>query len=260
MSTILTELRDNVLWLTLNRSEQRNALDVPTLKALHSAVQNAKEDERIRCLVLAAEGRSFCAGADVAEWAEAEANGTLETYGWTEAAHELMVTLSELPVPTIAAIQGAAVGAGMDLSLCCDFRYASTTAKFKAGYTSMAYSPDGGGSWWLPRLIGETAAKQLLFFDELWMADKALAQGLVQEVLEPEQLNNRVAEVAARLALGPTFAYGKTKQLLRASASNDFVTHLDAEKQAALACGRTSDASEAVAASVEKRQPQFQGR
>ena len=257
---VLCEKHNGIARLTLNRVEQRNALDVPTLEYLVELLEQLNDDPEVRVLVLTGTGRSFCAGADVAEWAAAEERGELETYGWTETAHRLMARLYSLNKPTIAAINGTAVGAGMDLALCCDLRIAAQSARFKAGYTSMAYSPDAGASWHLPRLIGAEQAKRFLFLDELWSADRALATGLVSEVVADEQLADAVAELAQRLAQGPTFAFAQTKQLIRDGASRDLPTHLQAELAAGLLCGRSADGAEALRASVEKRAPRFIGR
>lgn len=260
MSSVTITISNGVCELKLSRPEQRNALNVEMLDVLNDALEGVESDSRIRCLLITGEGRGFCAGADVAEWAQMEAEGRLETYGWTERAHAMMVRLAALPKPTIAAINGAAVGAGLDLALCCDFRYGTTTAKFLPGYTSMAYTPDAGGSWLLPRLIGLDATKQFLFFDRPWGAEKALQAGLLTEIFATETFVESVTEVAETLAAGPTFAFGKTKQLLEHSAQVTLSEQLSLEKQAALACGRTEDAREALQAVTEKRQPNFVGR
>lgn len=259
-ASLLSRVQDGIAWITLNRPQQRNALDVPTLKALLVLLDAHEADPAVRVLVLTGSGRGFCAGADLAEWAEAEARGELESYGWTETAHALMTRLHGLDKPTIAAVNGTAVGAGMDLSLCCDFRIAAASARFKAGYTGMAYSPDAGASWHLPRLIGAEAAKRLLFLDELWNAERALAAGLVGEVIADEQLLTHVGEFAARLAAGPTFAFAQTKCLIRDGANRSLAQQLEAEQAAGLLCGRSEDAAEALRAVAEKRSPQFQGR
>jgi 2-(1,2-epoxy-1,2-dihydrophenyl)acetyl-CoA isomerase len=256
---LITRVDAGVAWLTLNRPTQRNALDVPTLHELQAVLEQFNRDPAVRVLVLTGTGRSFCAGADVAEWAAAEARGALESYGWTEAAHALMTRLHTLDKPTIAAINGTAVGAGMDLSLCCDFRLAAQSARFKAGYTSMAYSPDAGASWHLPRLIGSEQAKRLLFLDELWSAERALAAGLVGELCSDEQLLVSAAELATRLASGPTFAFAQTKQLLRDGALRSLPEQLSAELSAGLLCGRSADGAEALRAAVEKRSATFIG-
>ncbi|MQG91601.1 enoyl-CoA hydratase/isomerase family protein [Pseudomonas sp. MN1F] len=259
-SSLITQVEAGVAWITLNRPEQRNALDIPTLKTLHATLEAYNVDPAVRVVVLTGTGRSFCAGADLAEWAEAEARGALETYGWTETAHALMHCLHNLDKPTIAAINGTAVGAGMDLSLCCDLRLAAQSARFKAGYTSMAYSPDAGASWHLPRLIGSEQAKRLLFLDELWGAERALAAGLVGEVVADDQLATATAELAARLAQGPTFAYAQAKRLMREGASRSLAEQLTAELAAGLLCGRSEDGAEALRAATEKRPPRFSGK
>lgn len=259
-SSLLSKVDAGVGWITLNRGPQRNALDIPTLKALHALLDQFNADPAVRVLVLTGNGRSFCAGADLAEWAEAEARGVLESYGWTQTAHALMTRLHTLEKPTIAAINGTAVGAGMDLTLCCDFRIAGQSARFKAGYTSMAYSPDAGASWHLPRLIGTEQAKRLLFLDELWSADRALAAGLVGEVCADDQLLACAGELAGRLASGPTFAFAQTKTLIRDGAQRTLAEQLDAELEAGLLCGRSQDGDEALRAVMEKRTPQFIGK
>lgn len=259
-SSLLSKVDAGIAWITLNREPQRNALDIPTLKALLVLLDQFNADPAVRVLVLTGNGRSFCAGADLAEWAEAEARGALESYGWTQTAHALMTRLHSLEKPTIAAINGTAVGAGMDLTLCCDFRIAAQSARFKAGYTSMAYSPDAGASWHLPRLIGSEQAKRLLFLDELWSAERALAAGLVSEVCADEQLLARAGELALRLASGPTFAFAQTKKLIREGAHRTLAEQLSAELEAGLLCGRSQDGNEALRAAMEKRIPQFIGK
>ncbi len=260
MTTLLSQVDAGIARITLNRPQQRNALDIPTLKALLELLDAHEADPAVRVVVLSGEGRSFCAGADLAEWAEAEARGELETYGWTETAHALMARLHGLAKPTIAAINGTAVGAGMDLALCCDFRIAAASARFKAGYTGMAYSPDAGASWHLPRLIGAEQAKRLLFLDELWGAERALAVGLVGEICADDKLQDVAGQLAARLAAGPTFAFAQTKALIRDGAARSLAQQLEAEQAAGLLCGRSEDAAEALRAVAEKRSPQFKGR
>ncbi|MFZ4964026.1 MULTISPECIES: enoyl-CoA hydratase/isomerase family protein [Pseudomonas] len=258
--TLLDTVEAGIARITLNRPEQRNALDIPTLKALIDLLDRFEADPAVRVLLLTGSGRSFCAGADLAEWADAERRGILETYGWTETAHVLMNRLHGFAKPTIAAINGTAVGAGMDLTLCCDFRLAAQSARFKAGYTSMAYSPDAGASWHLPRLIGTEQAKRLLFLDELWGAERALATGLVSEVCADEQLAASATELASRLAAGPTFAFAQTKVLIRDGAQRSLAEQLQAEQAAGLLCGRSRDGIEALQAAVEKRVPHFIGQ
>jgi len=253
-------IEQGVAHLTLNRPTQRNALDIPTLNAISAYLEDFAENPAVRVLLIDSAGKTFCAGADLAEWAAAEARGELESYGWTEAAHQMMNRLYLLPKPTIAAIHGGAVGAGMDLALCCDMRIADKTAYFKAGYTRMAYCPDAGASWHLPRLIGEEQAKRLLFLDEPYNAEQALAAKLVGQICEDGELATLAQEHAARFAAGPTLAFAETKTLIRDGYNRTLAEQLLAEQAAGLRCGRSQDAMEALNAINEKRPPQFIGR
>jgi 2-(1,2-epoxy-1,2-dihydrophenyl)acetyl-CoA isomerase len=152
------------------------------------------------------------------------------------------------------------VGGGLDLALACDFRFAASAAKFLPGYTAMAYSPDGGSSYFLPRLIGEARAKAFLLQDEAWSTEQAFAAGLITAHCAPEQLQNEVMSLASKLASGPTFAYGRINALLASSLNNDLPTQLRAEKTAALACGHSIDAQEILCALAEKRAANLIGR
>jgi len=260
MSAVNIDISGGICTVTLNRPEQRNALNVPMLKELNEVIQSAGTDASVRCLVITGSGRGFCAGADLAEWADAEANGTLESYGWTESAHLLMQSIVSFQKPSVAVVNGAAVGAGLDMALSCDFRLAVDSAKFIAGYTSMAYTPDAGGSWLLPRLIGVEAAKQFLFFDKPWSAELAKSKGMVTECIAIDDFDAETKNFVTQLASGPTFAHAKTKQLLQTSSQNSFSQQLKLEHQAGLECGRSKDAAEALQASIEKRPANFCGR
>jgi len=260
MSAVNIDISGGICTVTLNRPEQRNALNVPMLKELNEVIQSAGTDPSVRCLVITGSGRGFCAGADLAEWADAEANGTLESYGWTESAHLLMKSIVSFQKPSVAVVNGAAVGAGLDMALSCDFRLAIDSAKFIAGYTSMAYTPDAGGSWLLPRLIGVEAAKQFLFFDKPWSAELAKSKGMVTECIAIDDFEAESKNFITQLASGPTFAHAKTKLLLQTSNQNSFSQQLKLEHQAGLECGRSKDAAEALQASIEKRPANFCGR
>ncbi len=245
--------------LTLNRPEQRNALNLPLLKALRSAFAEAARDRSTRAVVLTGAGKAFSAGADIAEWAEAEKSGKLEGYGWIDESHALVAEVFEFPKPTIALLNGAAVGAGLDLALACDFRFAAETARFSCAYTKMAYPPDAGGTWLLPRLIGLAAAKRFIYTGEFWSATEAKAAGMVSEIHPAEKLTQAAMDFARRLASGPTVATAEAKKLLHAADKRDFRAQLGAEREAGERCGRSEDAHEALAAAVAKREPVFKG-
>jgi 2-(1,2-epoxy-1,2-dihydrophenyl)acetyl-CoA isomerase len=245
--------------LTLDRPAQRNALNLPLLKALRAALAQAAAAPGVRALILTGTGKAFSSGADIAEWAEAEASGRLEEYGWTEACHALVAELFDFVKPTIALLNGAAVGAGLDLALACDFRYASDTARFSCAYTRMAYPPDAGGTWLLPRLVGLEAAKRFVYTGEFWSAAEAKARGLVSETLPAEELNAAAIEFARRLAAGPTMALAEAKRLMQSANAREFKAQLAAEHAAGKRCAESADAKEALAAAVARREPVFRG-
>jgi 2-(1,2-epoxy-1,2-dihydrophenyl)acetyl-CoA isomerase len=242
--------------LTLNRPEARNALTVELLRALRVAIAQAVDSAEVRSLVLAGAGKGFCAGADVKAWAEQGPEPGDDA--WVSEAHALAVELASAPLPTIALLNGAAVGAGLDLALACDFRVAADVARFACAYTWLGYPPDVGGTWLLPRIVGIERAKRFVYTGEFWDADTALACGLV--VVPLEHLSARGAELAAELAAGPTVAIGQAKRLLDDSHRRSLADQLEAERAAGSVCARTDDHREALAAAGERRQPVFRGR
>ena len=247
--------------LTLNRPDRRNALDVPLLEALRAALAAAAADPEVRCVAVTGAGKGFCAGADVDEWAEADA-ADAEEIGrrWEHNAHALMQELYGLPKPTVALLNGAAVGAGLDLACCCDFRLAADAAKVACAYTWIGYSPDAGGSWLYPRLLRPDAAKRLVYTGELWDAQTALRHGLVGEVVPADELASAGQAFAEVLASGPTVALGHAKRLMHEALGRSFADQLAAEAEAARACATTQDHREALRAAAERRPPVFSGR
>lgn len=258
MTVLLREDVGATRTLRLNRPEARNALNLALLEELRAAVADAVGDPEVRCLVLTGAGKAFCAGADVKDWAEQ--GPQQEEDPWVAEAHALVVELAEAPLPTIALLNGAAVGAGLDLALACDVRIAAESARFACAYTWMAYPPDVGGTWLLPRLVGIEQAKRFVYTGEFWDASTALERGMVSEVVPLDQLDARGAELARELAAGPTVAIGHAKLLLDASIRRSLAEQLEAERVAGEACARTDDHREALAAAAERRQPVFRGR
>jgi len=251
---------DGVRTITLNRPERRNALNVALLEALRAALDGAATDSSVRSVVLAGAGKGFCAGADVTEWSEAVDGGDDTALRWARNAHALLQELHDLPKPTVAVLQGAAVGAGLDLACACDFRVASEDAVFFCAYTWVGYNPDAGGTWLYPRLLGLEAAKRFVFTGERWDAATAEARGLVSEVVPGDELAAAGARLAAELATGPSVAIGLAKGLLQTSSTRTLGEQLEAEKAAGKICAETEDHKEALAAFAEKRSPVFRGR
>jgi 2-(1,2-epoxy-1,2-dihydrophenyl)acetyl-CoA isomerase len=251
---------DGVVTIRLSRAAKRNSLACAHLDRLNQLLDRYASDAAVRCLVLSGTGRAFCSGADLDEWAEAEARGELDTYGWTDRAHTLVQALAAFPRPTIAALNGSAVGAGADLAFACDFRIAALSASLRCGYTGMGYSPDMGGTWFLPRLVRPDVAKRFVFLNDKWSANEAYSAGLVSEVVDDERFNSHVSEFAARLGSGPSVAFGHVKTLFASSLTNTLAAQLENEGTAGIACGHSEDGQEALRAAADGRSPQFLGR
>lgn len=244
--------------LTLNRPERLNAIDSPTIDELAWAMIEATHNPAVRALVVTGNGRGFSAGADVQSWSSGEENSDPE--GWTTKMHNVMNRLYRMPKPAIAAVNGVAVGAGCDLTLACDLRIASTAARFGEAYVRVGFCPDAGGSYLLPRVVGEARAAEMIYTGRIIDAEEADRIGLVSEVVAPEQLLPRTMELAADLAAGPTVAIGLAKQNIRAGYTLSFEQALAAELRAGELCGKTEDHAEGLQAAVDKRTPNFVGR
>ena len=257
----------NILWeeqggvgiITLNRPAALNAFNRAHLIELNDAVQRAEFDPSVRSLVITGAGRGFSAGADVKEWG-AGGEDDEPSAGWIDLAHALITRVYRLPKPVVAAVNGVAVGAGCDIALASDLRVASTAARFGQAYIRLGYCPDAGGSFLLPRLIGEARAMELIYTGRIINADEADRLGLLNALVEPDQLMPTALELAGRLAKGPTIAIGLAKQNIRQNASLSIEDALRNERRAGAICGKTEDAKEGLAATIARRDANFQGR
>ncbi len=249
----------NVRILRMNRPDARNALNMALLKALQAEVAAAATDE-VRCLVLTGNGKGFCAGADVKEWSALLESGVPEGYDWVGEMHALVLAIHDLAVPTVAMINGAAVGAGLDMALACDFRFSASEAKFRCAYTWVGFNPDAGGTWLMPRLMGLEAAKRFAFTGDIWSAEMARDNGLVSEVHAGETLEGATMTFAEQIGSGPSVAIRLTKGLMDQASTRSLGEQLIEEQKAGAICGKTEDHKEALSAAVEKRAPVFKGR
>ncbi len=258
---IQIEDRGAVRLIAINRPEARNAINTAVLLGLRRAVKEAAAAESVRAVVLTGRGGAFSGGADVKEWADkAKGIDPHPDHDWVEEAIALVRAVHALPKPTVAMMDGPAVGAGLDLALACDFRVASERARYICAYTRIGYPPDCGGSWLLPRLIGLEQAKLFVYSGDLWDAAKALAVGMVSEVVPLDALEERAFALAGKMAAGPTVAIGLAKGLLEAAHRRSFAEQLAEEQIAGKACASTEDHAEGLRAANEKRAPQFVGR
>lgn len=246
--------------IALNRPEARNALGMGITIELRRALRDAAADTTLRALILTGRGGAFSAGADVKEWARhAEGDNPWPDMNWVEEALKLVQQVNDMPKPTIAMIDGAAVGGGLDMALACDFRYASEKAKFICSYTNVGFNPDCGGTWLMPRVMGLEAAKRFAYMGELWTAQVALQNHLVSHVSPNDKLWEDTLAFAQQLAAGPTVAIAQTKKLLNSAHSRSLAEQQLEEVAAGKICGQTQDHAEGLAAANERRMPNFTG-
>jgi len=259
---LLYAVRDSVATLTLNRPERLNALGDTLRDDLYDAVLTAAADPRIHAIVLTGAGKGFCSGGDVKAMNEAREAQTerplLEKVAPLR--DRVLLAMREAPQPIIAAVNGAAAGAGMNLALACDIRLAATTARFGETFVKRGLHPDWGGTYFLPRLVGLAKACELIFTGEMLDAQEALRLGIVSAVYPPEDLLPAAHELAARIAAGPSIAIRLARRALYHNQTADLRSALEFETFAQNVCAETEDAREGIRAFVEKRAPRFQGR
>ena len=263
---LLADITDGVATLTLNRPEARNAMTGPMNLSLAKMLGEFELDPAVKCVVLTGAGKGFCAGGDVKGMA-ASGDGTVGDNTIDGAIHRQRVTqratagkLFKMPKPTIAALPGAAAGAGLSLALACDMRIMSSNAIMTTAFARVGFSGDYGGTYFLTQLVGSAKARELYYLSDRVSAEEALSLGLTNWVVEPEDLQAKTVEIAARLANGPTVAYRYMKENLNRAMSGEVDDCLDLEATHHVHCGQTEDHREAAKAFVEKREPVFKGR
>lgn len=259
---LLTDIRDGVAILTFNRPERLNALSPDMIRLGLEALERYATDPEVGCIVVTGAERGFCAGGDVAAMNAARpGEQTFEQkLDRQRNSHRLSGLLYSIPKVTIAAINGAAAGAGMAIALACDLRIASDQAKLTTAFAKVGFSGDFGITWPLTRLLGEAKAKELLFLSEILTAQQALEIGLVNRVVPHAELMTAAMDVATRIANGPRVAYRYMKENVRLASMQDYQSMLDREAITHLRTGDTEDHREGARAFVEKRAPKFQGR
>jgi 2-(1,2-epoxy-1,2-dihydrophenyl)acetyl-CoA isomerase len=253
---------DGVATITLDRPDAMNSLDVATKVALRDAVTEAADDPAVRCVVLTGSGRAFCVGQDLKEHIEILGSSSSDELFRTVPEHynPTVKALATMNKPVVAAVNGVAAGAGASLAFACDFRILADSAGFNLAFTGVALSCDTGASWTLPRLVGRAKALELLYFPRTIPAQEALDLGLATKVVPAGDLEQEVSGLAARLAAGPTVAFGAVRRAVAFSAGNDFETSLGFEAEMMALTGATEDHANAVSSFVAKEKPTFKGR
>jgi 2-(1,2-epoxy-1,2-dihydrophenyl)acetyl-CoA isomerase len=255
-TSLIVEITGAVALIKLNNPESLNALSAGIKADLIEFLSEVKTEDSIRALVLTGEGKAFCAGGDLkAEPASSVAEGRKRI----KKLHELVRSIQNLEKPIIAAVNGFAVGAGMNLALACDIIIASENAKFSEIFTNVGLVPDAGGLFFLPWLVGPMRAKELCFTARRFGAEEAERLGLVNKVVPQEKLIAEAMEMAKAISRGPAVSISYIKRLINKSVEWDLDTLLEAEAFAQGICMKTKDAAEGVNAFKEKREPVFTG-
>ena len=270
MSDILLTARENgVLTLTLNRPERKNSISPELREELLAALDEARTDDEVRCVVITGAGDAFCSGVDLGRSKVTEGAAKAEPQkpdlraireAMKRGMQRVIRSIWELDKPVVAAVNGVAAGGGAQLALVCDLVVASDNARFIEIFVKRGLAVDSGGGWLLPRLVGLAKAKELVFFGDPISAADAHATGLINKVVPADQLAAETREWAERLARGPTRSIGASKTLLNRALETDLGTALEEEATAQAFVSQTRDFSEGVRAFAEKRDPEFKGR
>ena len=259
--TVKYEINETVAIVTMNRPDALNALSLQLTQDLKAAIEKAVED-KARAVVLTGEGRAFCSGGDLREMRSMwEREGRIEAFleEPLRALHDVILLIRETPIPFIAAVQGVCAGAGTNFALACDLVFASEEATFNEAFVRIGLSPDCGGSFFLPRAIGEKLAAEMFMTGETVSAERAAQFGMINRVVLADSLMTEALLMAKKLALAPTASIGRIKQMLNASYSNDLRQQLDLEHKMQIESGKSNDFKEGVQAFFEKRKPNFTG-
>ena len=258
--TLLYDVRDGVARITLNRPDAANALDLQMAKDLMQAALAAEEDVSVRAVVLAATGKLFCAGGDLAAMREAGDAKPALLKQMTTHLHAALSRFARMQAPVIASVQGAAAGAGLGLVCAADLALCSESAKFSLAYTAAGLVPDGGTTYHLPRIVGTRRALELMLCNRRLDAGTALEWGLVSRVVPDADLARETDALAAQLAAGATQAFGATKRLVVGSFDHSLEAQMEHEARGISDASRSHDGNEGISAFLDKRPARFRGR
>lgn len=258
---LLLERKNGVARITLTRPENFNAYDLDLAAELEEAVESCGRDPKVKALILTGEGKAFCSGGDIKEmcdWMEKSKEPvSVHFQRLTRYLHATVVELNRMPKPVVAAVNGVAAGAGFSLAMACDIRLAADSARFTQAYTKIGLVPDGGSSYFLPRLAGPARAAELMFLNRVLSAQEALEWGLVSRVVGKDQLAQEAMDLACELARGPQVAHGLLKGLLRTTWELSLEGQLEEERRAMVQASLTKDFQEGIQSFLNKREPKF---
>ena len=257
---LLFEQQGAIGTLTFNRPNVFNAMNDEMILSLRDLTASMLSSTTLRVLIIKGAGKAFVAGGDVGLFYQRRDVIADEVKPMGDALHAGIINLRNLPFPVIAQIHGAVAGAGLSVALACDFAIAAEGAQFSTAYAKIGLSPDGGSTFFLPRIVGMRKATELVMLSETLTAVQAGELGLVNRVVPADQLEAEVQKLATRLASGATQAFARAKRLITQSFTTPIQQHLDDEIAYFSECARTADFKEGVTAFVEKRKPDFKGK
>jgi 2-(1,2-epoxy-1,2-dihydrophenyl)acetyl-CoA isomerase len=257
--TLLLEQRDGVAHLKLNRPQAANAIDLQMGKDLMQASIDLDEDASVRAVVIGADGKMFCAGGDLASFADSGDRMGALLKELTTYLHAAISRFARMRAPVIAAVDGTAAGAGFSLVCATDLAIAAESAKFTMAYTGVGLSPDGSSSYYLPRLIGTRRTLELMLTNRRLSAAEALEWGLLNEVVPDPEVEPTALALASKLAQGPTGSFDTVKKLVLASASESLESQMELETRGIAGATHTADAKEGIRAFLAKEKPVFKG-
>lgn len=257
---VLYEVKGHIALITLNRPEAKNAFSPEMIRLWREYLEEAKEDDKVRVIVVTGKGDTFCSGGDIRDMAEGKLKSwDMKRFLW-DGVHRIVLTLEDLDKPVIAAINGAAMGAGMDMAIMCDLRVCSDKAKLAESYIMMGLIPGDGGAYFLPRLVGVSKALELLFTGEIISPEEALKLGIVNRVVSHDKLMEETIKLAEKIAEKPPLAIRMMKRAVYQGQMNTLRAHLDYISSQLSLLSETEDHIEAARSFLEKRKPVFKGK
>lgn len=257
-TTLLTHTENGICTLTLNRPEKFNSFNREMALAVQAALDEAHNNDDIRCVVLTGAGKAFCAGQDLAEATDPQGPELEDIVA--QHYNPIILRIRQLEKPVIAVVNGVAAGAGANIALACDIVLAAQSAAFIQAFSKIGLIPDSGGTYFLPRLIGLQRAAALMMTGDKITAAEAEQMGMIYRAVPDAQLAPIAAELATTLAQMPTVALGLTKRALNKTFQHTLQAQLELEKDMQTKAGTTEDFKEGVNAFLEKRKPAFQGK
>ena len=259
MADILFEVKNKIATLTLNRPETRNAFSDEMLQGWAAGIREAQARDDVSVVVVTGAGKAFCSGGDISTMGRDQTPNQFKEYLLTKV-HPVARAVAALDKPYLCAVNGAATGAGMDMTLYADIRFAAASARFAESYVKVGLAPGDGGAFLLPRLTGLTKALELLWTGDLFSAEEAERLGVVSKVLPDDQLMAHTYAYAERLASGPSLAIRMTKKAVYDGLRSDLFQALESISSTMGVLSFSHDHKEAVQAFMEKRPPKFEGR